>query len=236
MTIPGTITLSQPADDSDADADVQRSDNTAVQTAVNGLIGWATTAGVGLNYPKATSKTVNTTTSATDLLNGEITIAAGAIGTTGTLRFTATGDYLNNSGGSVALPRFQLVFGGTTLIDTGVGGTMAVTAGTGRGRWKVTASVAAANATNAQSTDFSLEIAVGTAFATADGGGFTTGQGFYQDFTSGGSHSGLAAAWGANPATAVDTTAPCALLLNVINGSANAAYETKLFAALAEII
>ena len=41
---------------------------------------------------KVTSKTVNTTTTETDLLNGEITVAASALGASRALRLTARGD------------------------------------------------------------------------------------------------------------------------------------------------
>lgn len=44
--LPSTITLTQPADNSAADASDQRNDHTAIQAAVNGLIAWGTTVGV----------------------------------------------------------------------------------------------------------------------------------------------------------------------------------------------
>lgn len=40
MSLPETINLSQPGDHTDADAVVQRNDNAAIQTAVNGLISY----------------------------------------------------------------------------------------------------------------------------------------------------------------------------------------------------
>ncbi len=96
--------------------------------------------GGAASYRKATQKVVNTTISATDLLNGEITIAASALGTTGEARLVAVGDWKQNSGGAQSVPRFQLVLGGTTIIDTGNAGT-AVDAATRYG-WAISARIA----------------------------------------------------------------------------------------------
>lgn len=230
--IPSTIALSQPPDASPATASVQRSDNSATQTAVNGLIGWAQTVGGGTTtYRKVSTKAVNTTTSATDLLNGEITIAAGALATTGMLRLTVWGDVLNNSGSSVAWPRMQLVFGGTTLIDSGTGGPIFQAGGSVRWPWKIVAEILNAGATNAQVTVFKYDTA--NQYLSGGGGTFTTGEGGWAGAPN--AAVGQVSGVGVN-STTVDTTVACALVLNTINGSANAAYETKLFGAVVELI
>src|SRR3954452_23788589 len=68
---------------------------------------------------KTTAKTVNTTVTETDLLNGEFNLSAGALGTTGKMRILAWGDCLNNTGAAVNMPRFRFKLGGNVFIDTG---------------------------------------------------------------------------------------------------------------------
>ena len=73
-------------------------------------------------YRKLTPKAVNNTVALTDLLNGEITLAAGALGINKQLRLSVIMDLLN-TGVNALVPRFQLVLGGTVLLDTGtIGG------------------------------------------------------------------------------------------------------------------
>lgn len=189
---------------------------------------WA--AAAPTTYRKTTAKAVNTTVAATDLLNGEITVAANAMGSTGMLRLTAIGDMLNNSGGAVAPPRFQLLFGGTTIFDTGaLGADFANAAATRRG-WRVKVEIFN-TASGAQVCFFKLDGALNA--AASNGVAFTTGEGNY--VVVGGSAATVMLADGYNSAS-VDTTAAKALVLNVINGSASASYETKLTSALVEII
>lgn len=177
-------------------------------------------------YRKTTAKVVNTTVGATDLLNGEITIAAGQMGATGLLRLTAFGDFINNSGGPVAGPRFQLLLGGTTLLDTNA--LTAFTASAGRFGWNLTAEILNLSASSqVASMDRRMYagsglVAAQTTWTTGEGGGTTT--------------SNSALDWGVNSGLSVNTAVACALVLNTINGSANAAYETKLLGALVEII
>jgi len=71
-------------------------------------------------YRKTTAKTAVNTTAETDLFNGEILIGAGLLGTTGVLRMTAWGDWINNSGLAQASPRIRVKYGGTNVaFDTG---------------------------------------------------------------------------------------------------------------------
>lgn len=196
---------------------------------------YATPLAAPTTYRKTTAKTVNTTVAATDLLNGEITVAAGVMGTTGMVRLTAFGDYLQNSGGTAAPPRFQLVLGGTTLLDTGTTAT-ANTASATRNAWRIVVEILNLGATNSQGSSFDMRLSHAGG-STANEAAFVTGEGFYQSVLSAtGGTVKMSVAVGVNPSTAVDTATSKTLVLNVINGSANAAYETKLLGALVEII
>jgi hypothetical protein len=187
-------------------------------------------------YRKTTAKTVNTSTTATDLLNGEITIPANKMGTTGVLRLTAGGDFVNNSGGAVVHPQFQLIFGGTTLIDTSRSGTTA--AGATRGGWRIKAEIFNLGAANAQMTCFQILLATPQGTVAFPGAQFATGEGYIVGINQAGSatNTGLLVGEGVNTSTAVDTTADQTLVLNVINGSASASYETKLVGAFIDIV
>lgn len=185
-----------------------------------------------LTYRKTTSKAVNTTTAATDLLNGEITAAAGALGTTGLLRLKAWGDWLQNAGAAAAPPRLQLVFGGTTLFDTSTNAASANNGAT-RGWWEIEAEILNTGSASAQVASMRALFGLSQAFA-AFAAAFTTGDGQYNTVYDGGAT--LQALAAGVTASAVNTAVASALLLNVINGSASASYETKLFGALVEII
>jgi hypothetical protein len=192
-------------------------------------------------YRKNTPKTVNTTVTATDLLNAEITIAANAMRATSFCQITAFGDWLQNSGGLSAPPRFQLVLGGTTIIDTGALSATVVASAT-RGLWRISALIAAANSTGAQVTSWEHGVASGAITYTAAGTNialFTTGQGNYTTVpahsNTSNSDGGQFEGKGYN-VTSLDMTSSKTLVLNVINGSSSASYETSLKAALVEII
>jgi hypothetical protein len=60
----------------------------------------------------------------TDLLNGEITIGAGVMGTNKLARLTAFGDYKQNSGGATNAYRFQLLLGATAVRHGRARGTL----------------------------------------------------------------------------------------------------------------
>lgn len=203
-----------------------------VLAVVGGLPAWA--AAGATTYRKSTAKAVNTSTAATDLLNGEITIGANVMGTTGRVRLTASGDLLQNSGGAAVVPRFQLIFGGTTLFDTGTAGSLTIANGATRGQWKLIAEIANLNAAGSQEAQFRLDLYNGgNVFAASNGAAFTTGQGRYGVLDIGVNFLALATGM---TTSALDTTTAKALVLNTINGSASASYETKLYSALAEVI
>jgi hypothetical protein len=250
--LPNALALpSAPADGALAVASDLRNDFAAIQVAVNGLIA-ALSGGVAgqplvsggasavsfaapliTTYRKTTAKTVNTTVAATDLLNGEITIAGGVMGTAGTLRLTAWGDFLQNAAG--ALPRFQLVFGGTTFLDTGAPGTIA--AGSSRTGWRIVAEIINLGVANSQIANLSVVVTHMGGTSAFPSTLFATGNGVYTGIGLAGSPTNctMSVAEGTNAAT-VDTSVAKALVLNVINGSASATYETKLLGALVEII
>lgn len=181
-----------------------------------------------ITYRKVTPKTVAGTIVATDLLNGEITIGAGVMGTDKMLRLTAICDWLNNSGGTPNAPRIQLVLGGITLLDTnGVGA--AVSSAT-RGPLIIEAEIQNLAAANAQDAFLKMFGNNGGGFGASVQANYVTGEGSYNVL--GGSQL-YAEGFGTG---AVNTVPATALQLNVINGSNSAAYETKLSSALIEII
>lgn len=175
---------------------------------------------------KVTSKTVNTTVTATDLLNGEITLPA--LKVNNIVRLTAWGDWINNSGGAVVPMRFQVKLGTTTTVDTNVAGT-SYTADATRRTWQLEYNFINLNSTSAQSNFLRAAIATGSQSVGASTAAFTTGNGTYN------SANNLNTADGGSSST-VDMSAAAALVLNVINGSSSASYETKLLGALVEIV
>ena len=182
---------------------------------------------------KNTAKAVNTTITATDLLNGEFTLPAGAMGTDKIVRLTAWGDWKQNSGASRDIPRFQMILGSTTLIDTGSIGSAVCAVSATRNTWKLECQVQNLGATNSQIVYFRNVLMYLNALANTDAP-FTTGNGTVD--TRNLSISGWATYEGENTGLAVDTTAACAVVLKVINANNNANYEVKLFGALVEII
>lgn len=205
-------------------------------TFLRGDGAWATISiPTPLTYRKTTAKQVVNTTTETDLLNGEITIAANALGTTGMLRLTAFGDWKQFSGASVNSLVWKLKLGATTIIAT-TSGSAVITSNAGRFGWKVVAEIMNLGAANSQWTNYSGVV------TTFDAQGniqppFTTGEGATQTSSASGSaqHSALITDEGGN-ATAVDTTASQALALTVTLPAANANLDVTLKGALVEII
>ena len=188
---------------------------------------------------KTTSKTVNTTTTATDLLNGEFTLPAGALSTDKIMRLTAWGDWKQNTAAPAKdVPRFQVILGGTTIIDTGNFGTAVVAQDASRYAWRIQWEFQNLASTNTQQAYFRGVLAYLKAAAGNIDAPFTTGNGFIytRDLSLGGYTTYEGNALSGTNFTGVDTTASCALLLKVINGNNGANYETKLYGALVEII
>lgn len=179
-------------------------------------------------FRKTTAKTVAGTTTATDLLNGEFTLPAGALSTDRILRLTAWGDWKQNSGAARDFPRFQLILDSTTLIDTDNSGVAAASNVATRWGWRVVCEIQNLGAANSQWATFTGRITYGY---NADGVAlFATGEGMSIAWPTG------SGSWDGGNAGAVDTTAACALILKVINANNSANYETKLYGALVEII
>jgi len=178
------------------------------------------------HWRKTTVKTVVNTLTETDLLNGEITIDAGAMSTNRTLRLTAWGDAINNTGAAVATPRFKLKLGATTLVDSNV---IAATWGQSASRfpWRLAVEIKNLGATNSQWTSLSFDlfasIVAGTSVA------LTTGEGWTSPFAN-----DLRALAGV--ASAVDTTAAQALAFTVTLATANALEDVTLKAADVEVV
>lgn len=149
MPVPSALALTTIADGALITAAPHRSNYTAVQAAVNALIGFLDgesngallgfdgtdwkgmaaggAAGAALvydgtnwvalpSYRKTTEKDVVNTVTETDLLNGEVTIGAGVMGTNRMLRVTLIGDYLNNTGTDKTFT-LKIKFGSTVLYE-----------------------------------------------------------------------------------------------------------------------
>lgn len=216
---------------------IMQSAATTGQTLIWNGTNWAAGSASPVIARKTTAKVVNNTTTETDLLNGEVTVAANAIGANGTVRLTAWGDGLYGSGSS--LPRLKLKLGATTLLDTGVLGA----SGTGAHRddWRVDAIIQNRGAANAQSAQLTLAGSYdypGNGLVTyALLGGFAVGSGsnvIWGNMTSG----SQGARWGASGygTGAVDTTGAQALALTVTLPTASASYEMQLVGAIVEVL
>ena len=244
--VPNNLALSVINTNDTAQSAPLRNNYAAIQTAVNQLIACLSggTAGQRLQavdgtdvqwvnqitYRKTSAKAVVNTVVETDLLNSEITVGAGVLGTSGVLRLTAWGDLVNNTGATQATPRFKLKLGATTIIDTSTVATVWATS-VARWGWRIEAEIQNLGATNSQWANFLAACVAGgvtggaNSFATGEGGIIVTVNntlGFYD-------------ARGGN-SSAVDTTAAQTLALTVTNPVANAALDVTLKGALVEII
>jgi hypothetical protein len=189
--------------------------------------------GVSTAYKKNTAKQVVNTVAETDLLNGEVTVGAGAIGANGTLRLTAWGDWTNGSGAAIAPPRFKLVLGGVTLLDSSAMGLVMSSAGGTRFAWNARATIQNLGAANSQWSALNLQGGSGNGVGSAVTGP-AAGEGLYQAIISAGGFGWLTLDLGG--ASAIDTSVAKALQLTVINGAANANVDVTLKGALVEIL
>jgi len=129
--LPSSLALSTVPTNSEILSASHRNNYSDIQTAVNALITglgggtegqflkysggtpvWAAGSGGATMYRKSSTKDVVNTTTETDILNGEITLAA--LTSTNIVRVVVNGDYLNNSGGTSALT-LGLKLGATTI-------------------------------------------------------------------------------------------------------------------------
>lgn len=188
---------------------------------------------------KTSAKTVNNTVTETDLLNGEFTLAAGVLGTTGVARLTAFGDLLQNNG-TQNFFRWKLKLGGTVLIDSGaMVASMGATAA--RYPWRVVAEIGNLGVANSQAVYVYIRGVSDAAFAVLSHSGLTTGEGAYNSNAKNegtGTQNGSWAEFyvdGFNTA-AIDTTTSKLLEFTVTLPAANVAVEAKLVMALVEFI
>jgi hypothetical protein len=169
---------------------------------------------------KVSSATVAGTVTETDLFNGEIIIPASQMGSNERLLGWASGDNKNNSGGNIAAPRFKLKLDSTVLIDTGAATGTPIAFSATRGAWQIWFSIQEMGTTSSQ------EVAIWGWVVDGAKVNFTAGTGLYA--LESGASSPLVI-FGRNT-TSVSMASSRTLALTVINGSANANVETKLFA------
>lgn len=196
--------------------------------------------GPGTTYRKTTAKAVNTSTSATDLLNGEIMLAGGVMGTSGHLHAVLWGDFLQDTGASQTLPQFQLVIGGTVVLDTG-DGSGGWTSGSTRVIWRVQIEALELGAVNSQLWRISGQLGPGdlsTYPSTWTGAAFVSGLGSYTPRSYGdeGETGPYVETFDGQATSSLDMTISKAFVFNVINGANSAAYETRLLGAFVEIL
>lgn len=186
---------------------------------------------------KTTSKAVNSTTGKTDLLNGEFNLPAGAMGTDKVVRLTAWGDWKQNAGSSKDIPRFSVDLGttgggggGATLIDTGNIGFAVCLNLTNRYPWRIVCEIRNLGSASSQEATFAGRLMYAYDSGTASAA-FVTGTGFtYAD-------ANVTVTYDGYGTGSVDTaSADRGVLLNVVNASGSANYETKLLGALIEVI
>lgn len=184
-------------------------------------------------YRKTTAKQVLNTVTEIDLLNGEITLAAGVLGTTKVAKIDLWGDWVQNTGGNSQVPTLKLKLGATTLIAWQTS-TFNVTSSATRYAWQYSALIAAQNATNAQTCSLTgyMTSACAAATATQDNV-LTTGEGVQSGVLGVNGH-GMAQVSAYNSAT-VDTTQAQALTFTTTNASSTATYDVTLRGALVVI-
>ena len=118
-------------------------------------------------YRKTTAQDVTNTTTETDLLNGEITLAAGALDSNKIMRATLVGDLLFNRNAS-DLARIRVKLGGSTVYDSGATGGWQTGLSASRLPWRMDLWVQELGSTSSQM--FSGTLAVGTMPATPSTG------------------------------------------------------------------
>jgi hypothetical protein len=181
-------------------------------------------------YTKTTAKAVNTTTAATDLLNAEITLAANTLLTGKRLRADLYGDFLNNSGGNGNCPRIQVIVGGTTVLDSASTGSYSNSAT--RVAWHLVVEAVALGAANSQL--WWMQFFIHGLSAAPGRVVFNTGTGVASIAQPGTANDAAGVIEGVNT-TAIDMTASKTFVVNTINASASALYETRLLGAVVDI-
>ena len=132
---------------------------------------------------KTTAKQVVNTVTETDLLNGEITVGAAAMGSNGMLRLTASGDLINNTGANQALMRLKVKLGATTIFDTNALPAASWAASASRWGWRIGVEIMNLGATNSQWS--TLDGRLTGALLSPNLSTFTTGEGQYAEVSNG---------------------------------------------------
>lgn len=145
------------------------------------------------------------------------------------LRYRAFGDWVNNSGGNAAPPRFVFGVGPSVVFDTNTGGL--ISASVTRGGWFLDILL---SFNGSELAAMNLDVVCPNAPAASVQVTFVTGQGAYQTVTSG-VNAGLLKAVGSN-VVANPGAGALSTFLAVINGSASATYDTRYLGGYAEII
>lgn len=195
---------------------------------------WREVGGV-MSYRKKTSKTVVNTVTETDLLNGEVTLAAGDLGIDRVLRLSASGDWLMNNGGNAGTPRWKLKLGATTIFDTSTFGAPNVVTSGSRLGWRVEAEI-----TNLTSGTQWCSFKVWLGLVNSNANlivciPFTTGEGQQAILPNNTGTTSAVLIGEAENASAVDTTTSLALTLTVTLAVAHASVDMILKRALAVI-
>lgn len=157
---------------------------------------------------KTTQQDVVNTTSETDLLNGEITLAAGAMGTARACHASLLGDYLNNTGATLTTT-IRVKFGGTTVFQDD----LQTSASANRRAWRIELDIGNLGSGTAQFTEGRLELSAANA-PTTGVGSINAGGAIYPFASSG--------------ASAVDTTGSVALAVTAQHGTAHASGSMRL--------
>jgi hypothetical protein len=175
-------------------------------------------------YRKVTEKDVVNTVTETDLLNGEITVAAGAMSTNKTVRVSLAGDYLNNTASDQTLT-LAIKFGGTTLwADT----ISSIVSSATRRAFRVVFEITNLNANNVQSMAGVLFGSIGSA-TTGLGDAATS----MTNWNVGGHQ---ATVFGSNGTHALDTSTSKLLELTATHSTNSANLSMRLRSALVEVI
>lgn len=173
-------------------------------------------------HAKTTQKDVVSTAAKTDLLNAEISILAGELQANGFIDFTASGDYLNNSGSNQTVT-LELKLGSQVLWDSAASDAWAASAN--RHAWSVHIIIQAKGSTSSQGG--------GGEFIFGDRASATTGSGHLSDAAVGANRLGFAAVDLAS--TSVDMTSTQTLTFSVTHSASNASLSMRLNRAIAQV-
>lgn len=208
---------------------------TADSTQVLGVKWGAAGGGGGVTtLRKVTNKTVSGTVTETDLLNGEITLAA--LTTTNFVTVDMYGDYVQNIANNTALPILKLKLGGTVLFQWQpfVGVLSSQTSATRFGWW-YRAVINNVSATNSQHASISgMWSGVSNSGTAATAATITTGEGIH-GVTNQTSVGGVEYMTAYNT-SAVDTSVGQAVTFTTTNGTSSTPYDITLAGAIVTVL